>query len=78
MSIMKKLKSRKEIEEYLGITDCAGGRAYNNKCVAEFKRLQKKYADNEQAESCLISDLGIYIPYTEIIEQGELVAVIID
>ena len=77
MSIMKEINTKKDIEHYLGITDNED-RAYKNKCIAEFKQFQKKYTDNDKVETCLIGDLGIYIPYSEIIEQGELVAVFIE
>ena len=74
MSIMKTINFRNEIEHYLGITDNED-KAYKNECVGEFIRLQKKYYNNHKAESCLISDLGIYIPYSKILEQGKLIAV---
>lgn len=63
--------NRKQIEDYLGITDNEDF-DYKNKVIAEYKTMKQRYPKYENA---LIEDLGVYIPYSRIIATGEYIAV---
>lgn len=71
------LKNRDEIEHYLGITDNED-MEYKNRAVEDYTFLFEKYKDDTRdIEYGLIEDMGLYLPYTEIIEKSKLVCAFI-
>ncbi|MBQ7348582.1 MAG: hypothetical protein IJW47_01165 [Clostridia bacterium] len=58
--------NRKYIENYLGITDNEN-KDYKKKVVAEYNAFKKKYPNLGLA---LTEDLGLYVPYSRIVETG--------
>lgn len=64
---------REKIEHYLGITDNTDTK-YKDKVIAEYEEMKQRYPNCEYA---LTEDLGIYIPYTEIVATGKYISVFI-